>query len=527
MIQYFNPLSWMRWSRQFVAGWFLSFPVRDVPKSMIAILVIGTLVVSSIAAWSEKSGWRERLLDRQLQTAIERDDYGTAELVLDRKIRLTPDDTQLLYRLGLTKDALDERETATEMMRTLVSTKRHDPAARWLLQNEFVGKDWSTLSVPEKDEFGELLKLLYSEAPNDLAIKTMYADYLIANGDFNKAIPLLDDLSRIQPMRGLQAAALARSQGNDALADRLATRTLDSVNQLIEEDPTNSILALAVAQNQLFLMRHAEAIRTLEAAIRRAKTDEDKRTLAMALGDGIVAWIKHMESTSTNSKQERLLALQMLQVALRNAPNNPRVLTVVADLVLATLNDDDEQLVAVRNALVSGSSPGIAHFIRGTAALMKGDVDRAQTSLELAAKELPNSGAILNNLAVAISTKDEGNLERALQISEQAIRQTPNATPHFYETRGQILLRLGRPKDAIPDLERAVSVPSLAKNAHLSLAKCYEAIGDDEIAKLHTEAAQADEGDNAVGSPAEPAEPEKNDSKTANPADTDTDTSKE
>ncbi|TWU55497.1 tetratricopeptide repeat protein [Rubripirellula reticaptiva] len=497
MTEYLNPVKWMRWASQFTSNWFLSLPVRDLPKAALAVAVLGLLAICAIAANSESSDWRGRLLDRQLISAFERDDFGTAELVLNRKIRKTPDDPQLLFRLGLAKYAQDEKETAIDLMRLLVKSKRHDPAARWLLFNKFLNKDWSTFSDDDKTEFGQLLAMVHKEAPNEIAIKQVYAEYLIASKDYSKAIPLLDDLSRTQPMRGLQAAVLAREQGNDALADRLARRTLESVERLFEEEPNNVGLVVAVSQNQMFLNRYAEAVRTLEAGISRATKEEDKRILSAKMGDCIVMWVGEIEKASTTTEKERLRVLKMLQVALVFAPQNPRVLTLVADKVLATLNDDDEQIAAVRNALVSGSSPGIAHFIRGTAALMEGEVDRAQTSLSLAAKELPQSGAILNNLAVALSMQSEDNLERALKISDQAILQTINATPHFYETRGQILFRLKRFKEAIPDLERAVSVPSLAKNAHLSLAECYEQIGDDEIAEMHLEASKKEISDPA------------------------------
>ncbi len=488
MIDYLNPLRWLRWTSQFISGWFLSLPVRELPKTIPAFILLGLFVVCTIAAWSATSDWRGRLLDRQLISAFERDDFGTAELVLNRKIEKTPDDPQLLFRLGFTKEALEEKDAATELMRGLVQVKRHDPAARWLLQNRYIGKDWATLTDDEKEEFGKLLAMIYKGAPDDTPIKQMYADYLIASGDFTRAIPLLDDLARTQPMRGLQAAALSRNLGNDATADRLARRTLDSVNKLSEEDPTNSVLALAVAQNQLFLKRHGEAVRTLERAISRAKTPEEKQRLALAMGDCIVSWVGAIDESPTKSKAERIRILKMLQVALQYAPNNPRVLTLVADQVLATMNDEDQQLQAIREALVSGTSPGIAHFIRGTAALMNDDLPRAEASLTLAAKALPRSGAILNNLAVAITMKDDGNLDDALKISNRAISQTPEATPHFFETRGQILFRLKRYLDAIPDLEKALSVEALAPKAHETLAECYKQIDEPELSRLHMQA---------------------------------------
>jgi tetratricopeptide (TPR) repeat protein len=491
MIQYLNPVSWLKWGGQFVSGWLMSFPVRDTPKSFPAVALILLLVVCTIAAYSQTSDWRGRLLDRQLNAAFAKDDFGTAELVLTRQLEQKPNDTQVLFRLGVTKDALGEEEEATELMQRLVDIKQDEQAARWLLDKNFLSKNKKLdVADDEADEFGRLLTLVHKESPQDLKVKQLLVNYLMATKDYNKAVPLLDDLSRYQPMRGLQAAALSKQLGNTATANRLANRTLETVQKLYEEEPTNPTLALAVAQAQLFLEQHSDAVQTLYTAIGRARKDDEKRTLSISMGDAIVAWVAFLENSGTTTSKDRVRVLKMLQVALRYAPNNPRVVSVIADQVLATMNENSEEMAALRKALVAGTSPGIAHFLRGTAALMQDKYDIAERELELAAKDLPKSGAILNNLAVVIALKEDGDLERALKISEMAIKQTPGASPHFFETRGQILFRMKKYEEAIPDLEHALIVDSLAKNAHKSLAVCYDELGDTEIADMHREGAE-------------------------------------
>ncbi len=502
MLKYLNPLLWFRWAGQFFNAWVQSILWRDAPRAIPALILVLVLTVTGVVAWNGTSSWRDDQLNRQLQLAWDEENFATAELVVMRQLRSRPDDATLLYRLALTRDAKGESENAVTLMRDLARIKRHEAAARWVLQKEYFGNDWGTLQESQRDEFGELLKLIHEQNPEDIPITQLYADYLIAAEKYTQAIPVLGELISVQPMRGLQAAALTRSLGNDAAADRLAEKTLEKVSRMLGEDPTNSRLALAVAQNQLFLKRYAEAVRTLELAASRAKADEDRLQLNQAIGDSIVAWVSSIEETSNRSVNQRLKILQMLEVALEHAPNNPRVLTLVADQVLATADQQDEQITAVRKALIDGSSTGIAHFIRGTAALMKDDVETATTSLQLAADHMPQSGAILNNLAVALSMRDESNLEQALKISESAIKQTPNATPHFFETRGQILYRMGRYLDAIPDLERALAVEELAPAAHQTLADCYKEIGEPELSRLHREAAGdiIDDAETAVDS---------------------------
>ena len=103
---------------------------------------------------------------------------------------------------------------------------------------------------------------------------------------------------------------------------------------------------------------------------------------------------------------------------------------------------------------------------------------------------MPNSGAILNNLAVALTARGDENLEQALKIANAAIENSRTAAPHFYETRGQILFRLKRYLEAVPDLERALAHPDLASKAHESLATCYAELGEEELSERHREAAE-------------------------------------
>ncbi len=377
-----------------------------------------------------------------------------------------------------------EPEKALELARELFDEHRNALAARYLLQQLYLGKQWKVLTEPERNEFGALLKSLRTAEPDSLAIKVLFTDYLIASNNLNDALPLLLELAEVQPMRGLQAAAIERKRGNVKEAKALSKACLETVRAMSEDAPENAVLALAVAQNQLFLGRFEPAVETLNNAAERVQGNEDQARINQAMGDAIVAWINHIETRLRNDDNDRKTILRMLERAMKFAPNNPRVLTVLADQVLSTSNDDPETK-ELREKLLSAATPGISHFIRGTEALMRDDVQGAEKHLKVAADLMPRSGAILNNLAVAMTTRPDADFESALKIANTAIEQTPNATPHFFETRGQILYQLKRYQEAIKDLAKATTVPSIAAGAHKSLAGCYEGLGEKEKASLH------------------------------------------
>ena len=399
------------------------------------------------------------------------------------------DRTKVLLQLATVRDQMGEDEEATSMMRRLVAERNSDDAAMWLLKELYEGKSWGDLDPNEQDEFGQLLTLLEKNRPQDMGIKQNYANYLIAANRLPAAIPVLRRLAEVQPMRGLQAAALSRKLEDEVSAKRFAETTLERVGDLHEEEPTNAGLALANVQCMVFLDQHSDAVELLDASIPLVRDEKEKLVLRQAMGDVIVAWVGKIEAEPNRTPKEKLRVLKMLQVALQYAPNNPRVMTLVSDQLLRTIEDESEEVQTIRDSLIEGSSLGISHFVRGTTALIKEDVESATNHLMIAAKHMPTSAAILNNLAVAISEREDGNLDHALKLSEFAIKQAKPATPHFFDTRGHILVKLERYLDAIPDLERALAVKALASNAHEKLALCYEEINEPELAQEHRDAA--------------------------------------
>ncbi|TWT65973.1 tetratricopeptide repeat protein [Allorhodopirellula solitaria] len=491
MIQYLNPLQWMKWFGQFLYEWVVSIPWRQVSAGIPAMFLVAALALLGFLAYSDGGSWRRNLVAAQVQDAIKKEDYSTAELLIRRQINAGDDSTDTLHRLALAQFQLEKKDEAIVVMRQLVSQRRSSEAALWLAKELYSGKSWADLTPDQQADFGGLLTMLAEQRPNDMVVKLAYMDYLTASQRYAEAIPLMRQLASVRPMYGWQAAVLARRIGDTDLANRLASTTLENVQKLHSEEPANPALAVAVVRNQIFLNRHEDAVQTLADAIGRAKTAEHQAALRQAMGNTIAIWVAEIKQQPTTTPEQRLHVLKLLQVALQYAPNNPQILTLVADQVLATLGSSDTEIVGIRNALVEGTSPGIAHFIRGTTAMMNNDVEKGERHLKLAAQHLPNSGAILNNLAVALSQRGEDHLEEALKLSEQAIASVDRPSPYFYETRGQILFRMERYLDAIADLERALAVEALAANAHEALASCYEHLDEPDLAADHRAAAEA------------------------------------
>jgi tetratricopeptide (TPR) repeat protein len=509
--------TFLRRSTWFLDAWAGSLPRAQlagaVPFMCLALLAIpGYYFVGS-----SDDGARASLLARQLAAAWSREDFDTALLLIERQLQSSPNDARLKYDLARARAANNQHEEAVALMRRLAfagspPTATEDSAedgdeqeksarlakirggelraALWLIENEYSRRGWEEMEFQQQHEYAALLEWAASSSPNDLRIQQLYAEALLKSQRYREALPVLVSLIPTAPGIGLRAAIVARGLGEEDRAQRYARESLTQFTKLSQAEPANPALAMAAAQCQLFLRLYPEAFQTIDGAIARADADPQRQQLGQVLAEVIVAWVSALESKAERNPSERLRILRLLQVALQHAPNNGRVLQMVAKQVLKSADDDDQQIAAVRESLTQGTSPGISHFIQGTAAVIKEDFQTATLHLELAAKTLPQSGVILNNLAFVLGHQEDADLERALAMANAAIEMTPKPTPHFFETRGQILVKMERFIDAIPDLEIALAIAELAPRAHQSLAQCYRELGTIELSEQHELAAE-------------------------------------
>jgi len=112
--------------------------------------------------------------------------------------------------------------------------------------------------------------------------------------------------------------------------------------------------------------------------------------------------------------------------------------------------------------------------------VLRGDVRRAEDWLEQVLDEFPDDPSALNDLGYLWA--DEGkHLQRALRMIRQAVEKEPNNAA-YRDSLGWVLFRLGKIREALPELEKAVSMePDPTVVEHLGDA--YQADGQPEKAR--------------------------------------------
>lgn len=498
MKRYLNPITWFRWLTEFFIAWLWSLDWRNALWSIPFILITCCMGIGSAIAWSSGKAWRNRIISQELAEAYRDEEYAVVELLLKRRLRQEPEDAQLLLQLAEVRLKQDRKDESIEGLRPLALERKNGKAAVWLLKNAFDYSSPEKLVDDQVDDFRQLTEVAIAEFPDDLQVNAWRADALLKDGKVLEAVPHMEKLEKIQPMRALQIAVMLRGRQEEDRAAEFASRALRYVEDRVRDEPAKAEFRMAHAQSLIFLNRYDEAVNSLFAGLNLSK---DER-LRPALGETLVLYAAAVRKEG-NSLQSIQKQMAILQRAMQFAPASPVVIKAISDTVLASAQDQSPEIKALRESLVSGASPAIAHFVRGTVALMEDDLKTASVELELAAKELPQSAAVLNNLAVATATQgketnDEvafdkalGFVDRAIDLAEKDTRLAASEQLlYFYETRGQIFLLQKRYTDAVAELEKALPVAGLREQVHRALADAYTGLGLEESAADHRAAAE-------------------------------------
>lgn len=112
------------------------------------------------------------------------------------------------------------------------------------------------------------------------------------------------------------------------------------------------------------------------------------------------------------------------------------------------------------------------------------DLDSAVSAFEKAIELEPGSGDSRNNLAW-VFLKQETDLKQAMTLIKEALALQPANKPYYLDTLGMVLLKLGKPQDAITALDESARTlpadkPEVLAEAYDHLAQAYDAVGDKE-----------------------------------------------
>lgn len=481
---YFNPIYWLIWFPKFAVAWLLSRPFLNLAPALPAIAA--TLIFGVLVFWDRYQGsnWRVTQYRQVMQAAVANKDYSEAAIACRTLINLNPFDDGLRFQQAIIEFELGHKEMAKELMLNLAATRRNAAASSWLLENNF---DLLKLSEWTKQEHANFRALVANavdqknKAAADSA-QLRLASYLTQMGATREAVQIVQELAVRTPKLNLVGVGLALQSEDKDLAVRFANGAVKYLEQFLTANPSAVQERMELARTLVFLDREQEAARVLKDGMGLTQDE----SLKSGVADVLIHFANRLAKEGDATLVQRL---QVIRNAMDYAPNNQSVIDAIIEIVLNCKEQNGAQVEVLRKSIVEGAAPEATHFIQGTLALLNGDHATALNHLKIAQSTGVNTPGLLNNMAMALqNTNDPDKVLQALELSNSANSLMENH-PYLRDTRGQILLKLKRYEEAIPDLEFALRSPELAANIHASLAAAYTALGQADLAAEHSKLA--------------------------------------
>lgn len=476
-----NPLWWILWSGQFVWRWFLSRPFLSLVVATPGIVVAFIAVAGAVLGMSRQQGdaltYRAKMVE-----AVEAEEFEKAQFLGDIAISLAPRSEELIHERALVDERAGQPESARAIMTHNAETNGALKSISWLAENLGDRNQLASWTPEARSEYGKWLNMLLDRMPaNDTARKAL-AELLRVEGNAKGAYEALLPLASKDDASNYMVIVLEKELGLTESAAQRATESVKSLRKRIAANPADLTLRIQTASLLVFLEDIDKAIETLDAGRAHATTEKDENLLRRALADGHVLLANKIASTD-KTPLGLMKRFESLRRAVAYDATSKAVIDAVSTACVDAANSTQQEIRVLKEAIVRGIHPDASHFILGTLALKQGDVKQAMHHLAIAKESNPSLPGLLNNLAYAMLLGDS-DIEEALRLANAAVRMTP-MNAYARETRGQILLKLGKWSEAISDLEFALGEQALVSHVRPGLATAYEQIGQPDVAARH------------------------------------------
>jgi tetratricopeptide (TPR) repeat protein len=445
----------------------------------------GALVLAALASLSSREELTARYLDRA-QSAFKARDYAAALTCYERLAPLGKERPEILFGLARASLAQGQFGRADVILQSLAPPKRtgYPPAHLWLarrlLQSAPADKGVRQAAkehlrsaldgdLDERDAAYGLLGQLYLEEK----------DYVQAEAYLAKAV-------KTHPQLRLKRARMHQEQGNLHEARNEALSAVEYFQARAQADRTDHQARLTWADGLTFLGQFEDATAVLKEGLVSTTEAAPRNAYRGALGRVFAAWLDSLDRGGRASAGEKL---KLLDQGLGYDPSNAALLSRLVEAASLQGPGADEARDALRGLLVQGQGSATIHFALGVDAWRHGDRKGATLHLDEAYRLAPQTPLIANNLAWVLSQGPKPDLPRALELSDLALQRSPRE-PAFHDTHGEILVRLGKWKEALPDLEAALAASPKDHRLHSRLAEVYAQLGDDALAAEHRRLAQ-------------------------------------
>ena len=485
---------------QFATRWAATRDYRSLLAAAPAMLA-GTALTAgaALAIFSDKPDSADYFVNRALAAKRGGQD-DVAELYLHKASLSVEGTTESQFNQALLLLSVEKEAEAVAILQRLAPDDEpgYVPAHQWRIQwmatklrdlarkgtpltkQEQVLRDRITASIEHH------MRLILQAEPDHLDANGRLAMLAISRNRPDQAIEHLKRIIDRSPDVRATYAELLEKTGQEKEAERQAELARLHHQQALEKEDLPEQL---VWQHRLKLASAYAVTGNHEASVKSLMVDGKMPhipQLRKPLAEALFRW---SESITEDDAPSLIRRLELLGQALRLQPGNPQILERIAAISGAPGEPGEIASETLKDLLSSGQAPPVVHFMLAMNAMKQRDMRTAMMHLELAYSMSQDTPVILNNLAYLIAQQQNADYGRALNLISKAIELNPEI-PDFYDTRGEIYMKLGRWKPAIVDLELALKKLPGRPALHRKLAVCYDAAGAADLAALHRRRAE-------------------------------------
>jgi tetratricopeptide (TPR) repeat protein len=413
------------------------------------------------------------------KSLLQAKDYKGALLCYERLVRLAPKRADFRFLTAILFEQLGRNEQAEALVRSIAPGNRtgYPPAHLWLarrLMSVFTLNPGAAAVASAAE--AHLLRTLQG-APDTAEAKLLLGKLYSMIGRPKEALPLLETVPGDQPDGLLDLGRVQAALGDSEASQRSLRAARKSARTRAEANTDDKLAWLNWASIASNSEEYGEALEALKKGFRLSGDPAFPRAIAAVCS----AWSTSLQSRGIEKAAERF---SVIKLGLEQDPANATLLGQLGELLSAPGETGEAARAQLLDALAAGRAPALAHFALGSDAWERKQPETARTHWEQAYKLDPRLPSVANNLAWLLSHREPTDLPRALAIIDDAVTQVPTM-PRLRGTRGEVLLKMERWKDAVTDLESALAAGENTAEIHESLAIAYEHLAVPELAARH------------------------------------------
>ena len=448
--------------------------LKGLPPILLAGAMFGTFLF-----YRNELSTRTQKYQQVAKASLDQDNFDLSHLAYERLCLDFPTNPE--YRFGLAMSSLGKKdiqgcESILEEIAPLESPGYYQ--AHLFLANLYMQPSNRTPGNLLRAE-NHLLRALQTNQAGSVASVTLAQLYRITNRD-NLAERYLKDVESSNPQASLLLAQLYRDQKMPEQSRTYAIRARDNFMGFVRENPNNSTKRLELAEAYNMLGQYPDSYETL----RGITSEEDDPQRKIMLERTLSLWID-------DSKVCLMKRLDLIEEGLRLNPESVRFLEKLVEASRAEGEGGDKARKQL-DSLMKAGGPNLpmVYLVLGIDAQKRNLLNESRAFLEKGFGDNPRMPEVANNLAWLLTQGENPDLLRALTLTNEAIKRSPRDL-RIRDTRGQILAKMGRWKEALEDLEPCVPVFPNDPALHKTLAEVYGKLNMPEPAKAHDRIAKA------------------------------------